>query len=137
MASRRKLLGGKPRSWWLWTGYWCALFVVMHVPITRAPHLPFEQGDKLIHFVLYFLLAWLGGRHLRARGHSLRVSSILVWTVVYAIYGALDEWLQSFVGRTMSFGDWLADLGGIVAAAVVLMAWPVRAPLSEPTAPER
>lgn len=115
----------------MWTGYWCMLAVVMHVPITRVRHLPIEQGDKVIHFVLYFLLAWLGGRHLRAGRPASPVLSLLTWTAVYAVYAALDEWLQAFVGRTMSFGDWLADLGGIVAATVILMAWSKTPSLSE------
>ena len=48
------------------------------------------------------------------------ISTLIVWTVVYAAYAAADESLQPLVGRTMSFVDWLSDLAGIVASTVVL-----------------
>ncbi len=124
-----------PRSRWVWIGYWVSLFVVMHVPVecggpTLVPH-----GDKIIHFGLYYLLAWLGGRHQlaarrrqRAAGSSLRgyphglkpAARCLLWAVVYAAYAALDECLQPFVGRTMSLGDWIADLIGISLATLTI-----------------
>ena len=107
------------RSRWLWLGYWLALFVVMHIPIQphgmpRVAHL-----DKVVHFVMYFVLAWLGGRYFLASG---RVSNalILLWASACIAYAALDEWLQQFVGRETSLADWTADVVGVVAAGVVI-----------------
>jgi VanZ family protein len=77
---------------------------------------PFEPlagiNDKVIHVLLYTVLgaalAW--GRHVG----PLRPPH---WVLLLAgvLYGALDEWHQSFVpGRTPSVGDWVADLAGVV-----------------------
>ena len=120
------------RSWWLWIGYWLGLFVVMHVPVGGKGPPPPEYADKAVHFGLYFGLVWLGGRHLLAAGRN-RVSRIIVaWMVFYAVYAALDEWLQQFVGRTMSAADWVADIAGIAAATIVLLARKRPSTLSEP-----
>ncbi len=124
-----------PRSGWVWIGYWVSLFVVMHVPVEGGGPTLVPHGDKIIHFGLYYLLARLGGRHQlaarrrqRAAGFSLRghprglkpAAHCLLWAVVYAAYAALDEWLQPFVGRTMSLGDWIADLIGISLATLTI-----------------
>ncbi|MGB2987347.1 MAG: VanZ family protein [Phycisphaerae bacterium] len=108
------------RSPWLWIGYWIGLFIATHVPLAGRGLVTVEHGDKLIHFAVYFLLTWLGGRHLLATGRHRAFSTLLIWAAIYALYAAVDEWLQSFVGRTMSLHDWLADLAGIVAASFVL-----------------
>lgn len=116
--------GGQSRqhlgSWWLWIGYWVGLFVVTHVPLGGKGPTVVPFADKLVHFGLYFVLVALGGRHLFATGRGRSLALLLTWAVVYAAYGAVDEWLQQFVGRTMSAGDWLADLTGVAAATVVL-----------------
>ena len=92
----------------LWAG---VLFLLSSTPdlpgvswIDRIP-----AGDKLVHFAIYAVLgtalAW---------GHRLdhRVPHAAL-VLVAALYGASDEWHQSFVpGRHASAVDWLADLGG-------------------------
>ncbi len=55
-----------------------------------------------------------------------RNSALIVLAV--ALYGALDEWHQSFTGRSPSFFDWLTD--GVAAAWVVAVA----ARVAQPTA---
>ena len=104
----------------LWLGYWIALFAVTHRPFAGGVGLPIPGADKGIHLVLYFILAILGGRYLRASAGGLSLTRLIRWACVYAAYGALDEWLQQFVSRTPSWGDWFADVGGIVLATVVL-----------------
>ncbi len=94
------------------------LFVVMHIRITRPASATIEHGDKVIHFGLYLMLVVLGTRHLRARVGGVSLAALLAWAVVYAAYGALDEWLQQFVDRSMSFHDWLADFAGVIVATV-------------------
>lgn len=122
----------RPVSWWLWTGYWFALFVVMHIPLRGVALRLAPYSDKIIHFVAYCLLAWLGGRHLLATRRSGSLALLFVWAAVYAAYATADEWLQMFVGRTMSFGDWLADLLGVAVATIVLALRRRPAGISEP-----
>lgn len=125
-------MAGRPRIFWLWVGYWMALFVVMHVPVGGPAPVPINHFDKLVHCGLYFLLVWLGGWSLRSRGHYRSLRSLMMWAVVYVAYAALDEWLQSFVGRTMSLWDFLADMVGIVGATILLERTRRSRTLSEP-----
>ena len=69
-------------------------------------------GDKLAHFLLY---AVLGALLALGRGEQGEPPH---WTLVAtgALYGASDEWHQSYVpGREVSVLDWAADVGGVAA----------------------
>lgn len=120
-VSRNIQLRGMLKSRWLWMAYWCALFIVMHVPMGGTSPIPIRHGDKVIHFALYALLAWLGGRRIVLRGRPDARRILLCWVAIYTVYAALDEWLQSFVGRTASVGDWLCDVGGVGVVTAMLI----------------
>ena len=72
----------------------------------------FEQlpaGDKLGHLILYGIL----GATL-AHVHRLQGLPAAVLILLGVLYGASDEWHQSFVpGRDVSVFDWMADLVGV------------------------
>ncbi|RME36833.1 MAG: hypothetical protein D6788_10790 [Planctomycetota bacterium] len=104
-----------------WIGYWVLLFLITHVPVPAQAGLPLRGGDKVIHFVGYALLAYLGGRACGSENAKRRRRVLIAWAGVYLAYGALDEWLQSFVGRTASAGDWLADAAGVVLCTLWLV----------------
>jgi len=106
-----------------WIALWIGMFVATHIPVRAIGVLHFRHADKLVHAGLYALLTILGGRRLKMSGRSVATRSLLSWGGVYAAYGVLDEWLQSYVGRSMSFSDWLADVVGISIAT----AWLLRA----------
>lgn len=108
-------------GWWIWVGYWTFLFVIMHVPIVKPSSLHIQHADKVVHFIAYFVLTVLGGRCLLVTGGRVAVSSLLLWGGVYCIYAAVDECLQALVGRTMSLGDWIADVAGIGVASLILL----------------
>jgi VanZ family protein len=80
----------------------------------------FENQDKLIHFGAYFvmgLFAWRSFKHLISTPIILALFSIIFCSV----YGAFDEWHQSFViGRVSDAVDWLADTSGAVASVFLL-----------------
>ena len=101
--------------------YWIAIFVLTHRQLGDIGKPPFPEADKVVHFVLYFGLTWIGGWRLRANpaGHSL--TTLVVWAGIYVAYGGIDEWLQSYVGRTMSLYDWFADVAGVAAASIVIV----------------
>ncbi len=109
------------RSWWLWSGYWLCLFGITHIPLAGRGPLVVQHGDKAIHFGLYFILTWLGGHHLFVSSGRPTITRLVVWGLVYAAYATLDECLQAFVGRSMTLGDWLANLAGIVVGTVWLL----------------
>ena len=114
LTPRRRLLRR------LWIGYWILLFTLTHVPIDAAGAIPVPDADKIAHFGCYGLLAYLSGRYWASAERRRTLIRLIGWAVVYAAYGAFDEWLQQFVGRTMSLYDWLANLGGIALGTIVV-----------------
>ena len=101
--------------------YWIAIFVLTHRPLGEIAKPPFPGADKVAHFVLYFGLTWIGAWRLRANQAGPGLAQLLFWAGVYVAYGGIDEWLQSYVGRTMSLFDWFADVAGVVAASIVIV----------------
>ena len=99
--------------------YWVALAVGTHLP--RAPIIPFQQGDKLMHAAAYAVLAMLAGVCWSAwRGPLCRRELTLLVTVL-AIYAALDELTQIPVGRDGDWRDWLADVFGVTCGIAALL----------------
>jgi len=80
--------------------------------------LPFSAG----HFLAYGLLAVLLVRALARGRWSGLGRPVYGWAwLVSAVYGATDEWHQSFVpGRTSSVEDWLSDAAGAAAGLVAV-----------------
>lgn len=73
--------------------------------------LPFPHADKLVHFVLFGVLS---GLWMRGLG---RLSTAIMIAVVW---GALDEWHQGWVvGRSPDLADWLFDVLGAAAGALI------------------
>ena len=105
----------------IWCTYWIAIFVLMHRPLGEIGKPPFPGADKVVHFVLYFGLTWIGAWRLRANSAGHRLATLLFWAGIYVAYGGIDEWLQSYVGRTMSLFDWFADVAGVAAATIVIV----------------
>ncbi|MFQ5591423.1 MAG: VanZ family protein [Phycisphaerae bacterium] len=113
---------GHRRALWsliLLVGYWVLLFAATHMPLGDEAGLPWSGADKIIHMVLYCVLAVLGIRYLRALGPGCTRVKLLGWAGVCITYAGVDEWLQRFVGRTPSFWDWSADVAGVAAATLM------------------
>jgi VanZ family protein len=75
--------------------------------------------DKIAHFSVYGLLATL----LVRLGHGPRAIALaLLFT---SLYGASDEWHQSYVpGRSTELADWCADTLGAALAIALYTGWP-------------
>lgn len=87
----------------------------------------FSFQDKFYHAGAYFLLAisaWCNIRH-RVERPIIRAALALVFA---SLYGASDEWHQSFVpGRSADVWDWVADTLGAMLAMGIWLAWPAAA----------
>jgi len=88
--------------------------------LSDQPSLPtpmwFPHQDKLFHAAAYFLLGLLIWRFAR---HFIKAPIILALATIAlgSLYGASDEWHQSFVaGRNADWLDWLADTAGVSLA---------------------
>ena len=116
---------------WLPAALWAlGLFLLSEVrgtPSAVEAFLPVP--DKLVHLVLY--LAFGGSLAWAKRASRTEVPHALL-LVLGAVYGAIDEWHQSFVpGRTPEFSDWLADLAGVLVGYLIvaqLVAWSSNGP---------
>ena len=99
--------------------YWSALFVLTHLPV--PPSLPdVEDADKIAHFGAYAILACLLAL---SRPLTHRAAGAAVWMVgILALYAAVDELLQTPVGRECEFWDWVADVAGVVAGLALFRA---------------
>lgn len=102
------------------TVYWLTLAVVTHIPI---PDWVRKTGfsDKTMHYLAYFILTcllWSAiSPYKKADWRRLRVWRVIL-TVV--IYGALDETLQGYLGRSADVQDFFADVLGALAGFAVL-----------------
>jgi len=105
----------------IWIIYWVVLCTLTHMPVMRGVKLP-DNSDKVIHFVMFFGLTFLGGWRYRTKPTA-STRGLLIWTAVYIAYAGLDEWLQQFVRRSTSLNDFWANLAGIVVATLAVFAF--------------
>jgi VanZ family protein len=106
---------------------YAAVIYALSAQADPLPFLPpgFLLHDKILHGLAYAALGALLVPGLRVAGCSPRCA-FLVAMALGALYGATDEFHQSFVpGRTADALDWVADtlgaaLGASAAAAATL-----------------
>lgn len=100
--------------------YWPLVFTLTHIPV---PDIARKSGmsDKTMHVMAFFALTFLVwcavSPYRRIEWHRAKT-----WWVFGALaaYGAMDEYLQSFVGRGACVDDFIANLFGITLAMGVL-----------------
>ncbi|HPS02639.1 MAG TPA: VanZ family protein, partial [Candidatus Sumerlaeota bacterium] len=107
----------------LWAGF---IFYSSTLPDTSLP-LPriIPYSDKYAHAGAYAVLCFLIAR--ANRRDRLIVAPAACWTVAViltSLFGAFDEWHQSFVPtRTCSIWDWAADAVGSLLAVTAWIVW--------------
>ncbi len=110
--------------------YWAPpllyMALIFAVSSLKQPPLPMPKFewltiDKLYHFIEYAILGGLLARALLKAKPSI-VPPQLIWglaAVLSILYGASDEWHQTFVpGRSATLADWVADTLGSVAGVL-------------------
>ena len=100
--------------------YWPLLFIATHIPVHDIGHRT-GMSDKTMHWLAYLGLVffiWLAispyDKVDWRKGRVWCVLAVLVW------YGVIDEWLQTFVEREATVGDFLADMYGALLGLVIL-----------------
>ena len=105
------------------------IFIASSIPAYSIPNLAIFSHDKLLHLLVYFIFTALV---YIALSHQTRFPALshrpLLWAILTAgIYGATDEFHQSFTGRSADVRDLLADIAGaLLLAAVVLVVRRIR-----------
>lgn len=77
--------------------------------------------DKVLHVIIYGILGALVMRAFRgALPDRPRLMLFLAAILAVSLYGALDEWHQSFVpGRDMSAADFISDVIGAFLGIII------------------
>ena len=101
--------------------YWPLIFIATHIP-----HVPewvggAQMSDKTMHFLSYLgLISLVWFTISPYEKVNWRKSKVWVILAVMVWYGAVDEWLQGFVGRQPEVGDFYADLGAVLLGLLVM-----------------
>jgi len=91
---------------------YCSFIYWLSAQSSLPTPLSFPYQDKVMHFGAYFILAGFSARAFRHIPLSL-IGWLLSSLIFSSLYGASDEWHQSFVvGRSADIYDWLADTTG-------------------------
>ena len=102
--------------------YWLFIFIGTSLPSDELSTIV-EIGDKLKHFLAYFILAILLALNLHFQDKWKNVSiNYLVYTfIICTFYGVIDELHQIFVpNRSAEFYDWVADLFGSTMGIILV-----------------
>lgn len=102
----------------VWVGLISLASSIPNVQVKNV--IPVSQSDKLVHILIFAVLAYLLSGALRDRLASLRpYMQVATVVLMCAFVGFLDEAHQLLVvGRTFSLWDWLADIIGCVLGAM-------------------
>lgn len=107
--------------------YWIILFFLAHRPIPQWLY-DAHVSDKSIHFIAYLLLVFLLWFAIRPDAKVNWCKGVVWWVVfVMALYSAVDEVTQGYVGRQCDFADFLANIAGVLAGLILftfLSFWP-------------
>jgi hypothetical protein len=72
--------------------------------------------DKLVHFLLFFILTWLWVQFVQQKT-TITKGMLLFIAAIATLYGIAMEFVQIYTGRDFSTGDMLADGAGAFAGA--------------------
>ena len=101
-----------------------AIFIESSFPSDSYPKTTFELSDKIIHFLIYFVL-YLATHYSFSNQNKFKLLSkysLMTSFIFILLYGASDEFHQYFVpGRSCDFFDWLADVLGALFAISILL----------------
>jgi VanZ family protein len=104
---------------------WAAAVALIIFAESSRGHLavPTVAGiDKVAHFAVFGLLGTALARIPKIAG--MRPFGVFAAVILASLYGAADEWHQSFVpGRSVDFADWLADSSGALVAVLIYDRW--------------
>jgi VanZ family protein len=99
----------------IWSAF---VFVVLMIPGNKLPNeklIPIPHFDKLVHFLLFGVFAYLWDLYLRKRESFIkeRKRALLILFIIF-MYGLLLEYLQLFIGRKFDVIDLISDMSGIL-----------------------
>lgn len=115
-----------PSSWlWLWGPVVAYMAIIFALSSRSVLPSPLGLNDKVVHFGFYGGLALLALRATAGgRLAGLSLPAMLAAWAIATVYGATDEFHQSFVpGRSADVWDLVADAAGAALAVVAFGAF--------------
>ena len=107
--------------------YWPVLIVLTSIPVPRMVR-RMGVSDKTLHFLAYMILLFLLWFAVNpARKANWRKCTIWCVFFITVLFGAINEWLQSYVGRSADIMDFTANAAGAAAGLVLVSlvtSWP-------------
>ena len=115
------------RVLWLWSPPVAEMAAIFFLSSRAAPPIAAAVSDKVIHGVIYGILALLILRAAASgRWRGVSVGTVGVAVALTGLYGMIDEWHQSFVpSRTAEWADVVADVCGGSLAAGAAWTWDI------------
>jgi VanZ family protein len=98
------------------------IFILSSIPDLTPPDLGIKPQDKVYHFIFYVFFGFFIARSFFFQDSSLSLKqNFLIFSMLFgSLYGLSDEIHQYYVpGRIMSYGDFMADLLGVMAGAAL------------------
>lgn len=113
----------------LWGALLCwagAILFLSSLTPQQLPEAAFLFWDKVNHFAAYAVGGFLAASALRVSRRRAKTATVLLLAVMLvAAFGALDEAVQTLTpGRSgADIGDWVADVLGATAGALLSLPW--------------
>lgn len=106
-------------SWILPLGWVGFVFYSLTTEVDIDPEMPwlFPHFDKLVHFGIFAVLAWLLVPPLRGSARQSRGVSLFLAFLLSAAYGGFLEYLQTTLAHR--HGNWADVVANLVGAATV------------------
>ncbi|MBK9422063.1 MAG: VanZ family protein [Flavobacteriales bacterium] len=117
-----------PRRVWpvLWAGVILVLTLMPGNDVPKWPWAELIHLDKIVHFVLFGVLAWLTAGVFIHRNSMEPQRAVLIALVLAVLYGGLIELMQGWMdmGRSADVWDLMVDaMGASVALLLALVRW--------------
>ena len=108
----------------LWAILYAMLIIgLSSIPGKSLPDLRWFSEDKLIHIGEYTIFSILVSRAMFFRVPA-RGQVFLFALLIAGTFGVLDETYQTLIpGRDSSYGDWVADIVGVVLGSSLYLLW--------------
>jgi VanZ family protein len=99
--------------------YWLILFIFAHIPMPKYVEKA-GVSDKCLHFLAYLVLTFLLWFSVKP-DKKIQWRKAAVWWIfiIVTVYGAVDELVQSLVGRTCDVIDIAANISGIITGLLL------------------
>ena len=96
--------------------YMVLILSISAIPTNIIPALGFRHADKIAHFFEYSILGFLAVQSFKP------LNGYHLFYIIFSgfIFGAFDEWWQSFISdRCTSLYDLSADIFGILVSSII------------------